>query len=229
MGIGICKIYLLAGLLAACLIGLGQSGVLAQKLQREASLPPNADLGQVLSRKHNCWRCHGAFGVTDDSTRPNLAGQHAGYLEKQLFAFRDAARHLPKGYPLADRHHETMESVSRNLSDQDIKHLAAYYAGLTCHSSREAMRLPVPDMARRCFRCHGVEGRAKYPMLPRLAGQHAPYITKQLFALRQSQWTMEEEDPDRQRLHSMMKPQSELLTDGDIYNLAAYFSHMRCR
>ena len=52
---------------------------------------------------------------------PNLAGQHAPYLEKQMKAFRDG-----------DRHEVTMQPFMVNLSDQDIADLAAHYSGLSC-------------------------------------------------------------------------------------------------
>ena len=85
-----------------------------------------------------CSRCHGPEVVrTGDELGPpgpeppvlrnphypRLAGQHAEYLALQLRLFRDGHR---GGGPFA---HVMME-VARNLSDEDIEALAAYYAAL---------------------------------------------------------------------------------------------------
>ena len=49
---------------------------------------------------------------------PNLAGQHAAYLAKQMKAFRSGERKDPVMAPMA-----------AGLSDADIDDLAAFYAG----------------------------------------------------------------------------------------------------
>jgi cytochrome c553 len=50
---------------------------------------------------------------------PNLNGQKAEYLVRQLVAFRDGVRQ-----------DATMAPMATALTDQDIADLAAYYAGL---------------------------------------------------------------------------------------------------
>jgi len=71
--------------------------------------------GQVLARQ--CSVCHGKMGVANDPEMPNLAGQSAFYLEKSLKEFRSGVRQ--------DRR---MSLMAQNLSDADIKDLAAWYA-----------------------------------------------------------------------------------------------------
>jgi cytochrome c553 len=66
-----------------------------------------------------CAGCHGAAGISGNDLWPNLAGQKAGYLTKQIKAFRDGQRNDPM-----------MSSMVKTLSDQDAENLAAYYAGL---------------------------------------------------------------------------------------------------
>ena len=66
-----------------------------------------------------CAGCHGANGHSSNPMWPNLAGQHAAYLVKQLKAFRDGSRKDP-----------TMNSMAKPLSDADIENLAAYYNSL---------------------------------------------------------------------------------------------------
>jgi len=66
-----------------------------------------------------CAGCHGPDGISTNPLWPNLAGQHAPYLAKQMRDFRDGKRNDP-----------LMAPMSVGLSDQDIKNLAAYYASL---------------------------------------------------------------------------------------------------
>lgn len=65
-----------------------------------------------------CHACHGKDGISIHDLWPNLAGQRAGYLRKQLKAFRDGQRKDPIMQPLVE-----------SLSDQDIADIAAYYSG----------------------------------------------------------------------------------------------------
>ncbi len=67
-----------------------------------------------------CRTCHGMDGIGRLPHVPNIGGETDFYLTKQLKAFR-------KG----DRRDEQMGIIARNLSDQDIADLAAYYASIT--------------------------------------------------------------------------------------------------
>ena len=71
------------------------------------------------AKSTTCAGCHGPAGVSPNPLWPNLAGQHAAYLVKQMKAFRDGTRNDPMMSPMA-----------KPLSDQDIEDLAAYYASL---------------------------------------------------------------------------------------------------
>ncbi len=66
-----------------------------------------------------CAGCHGSDGISLNPLWPNLAGQKEGYLIKQLRAFRDGTRKDP-----------LMGPVAKNLSDEDIENLAAYFSSL---------------------------------------------------------------------------------------------------
>ncbi|MBL4763453.1 MAG: cytochrome c [Gammaproteobacteria bacterium] len=66
-----------------------------------------------------CAGCHGGAGISAVPMYPNLAGQKAQYVEKQLKAFRDGARKDP-----------IMSSMAKPLSDEDIAGLAAFYESL---------------------------------------------------------------------------------------------------
>jgi cytochrome c553 len=64
-----------------------------------------------------CGACHGANGNSSNPMWPNLAGQHAPYLVKQLKDFKSGARKDPVMAPMA-----------APLSDQDMENLGAYFA-----------------------------------------------------------------------------------------------------
>jgi cytochrome c553 len=65
-----------------------------------------------------------------------------------------------------------------------------------------------------CAACHGATGTSVQDMWPNLASQRMGYIVKQLKAFR-----------DGSRKDPVMAPMAQGLTDQDIDNLAAYFSH----
>ena len=66
-----------------------------------------------------CAACHGADGIGKAPQYPNLRGQKATYLEKQLKAFR-----------AGDRKDPFMSAMAKPLSDADIANLAAYFEGV---------------------------------------------------------------------------------------------------
>lgn len=66
-----------------------------------------------------CGACHGMKGISANDIWPNLAGQKSGYLTKQIKAFRDGARSDPSMAPMV-----------KNLTDQDIDDIAAYFSQL---------------------------------------------------------------------------------------------------
>jgi len=77
----------------------------------------DAAAGQAKSA--SCAGCHGANGISSNDLWPNLAGQKATYLSKQIKAFRDGQRKDPM-----------MSNMVKTLTDQDADDLAAYYSGL---------------------------------------------------------------------------------------------------
>jgi cytochrome c553 len=66
-----------------------------------------------------------------------------------------------------------------------------------------------------CTACHGAEGNSVNPLWPNIAGQHAGYIAAQLRAFKSG----DRKDP-------LMAPQSMMLSDSDIANLAVYFESL---
>ncbi len=74
---------------------------------------------EIVAKVGACVACHGADGIGKAPQYPNLAGQKAAYIEKQLRAFRSGERKDPN-----------MSAMAKPLSDQDITDLAAYFENL---------------------------------------------------------------------------------------------------
>jgi cytochrome c553 len=68
-----------------------------------------------------CMSCHGPSGHGIPKNYPRVSAQHKDYLEQSLLAYKKGDR---KGY------NEIMNSIAFGLSEQQIKELAAYMAGL---------------------------------------------------------------------------------------------------
>ncbi len=66
-----------------------------------------------------CIACHGPQGISNNPEWPNLRGQKAQYIIKQLKAFKAGTRSNPLMTPQA-----------KLLSDQDIENVAAYWSSL---------------------------------------------------------------------------------------------------
>jgi cytochrome c553 len=67
-----------------------------------------------------------------------------------------------------------------------------------------------------CQACHGLDGIAKLPDAPHLAGQPAAYIERELRNYRAGT-----------RRHEVMNVAARGLSDGDVRDLAAYYSAVR--
>lgn len=69
------------------------------------------------------------------------------------------------------------------------------------------------EKARMCQTCHGIDGVAKIPSAPNIAGESELYLTTQLKAFRSGK-----------RTHEIMSVVAQQLSDEDIANLAAWYS-----
>ena len=147
---------------------------------------PDEATQKAASRKADelCSACHGPGGNSISPTFPRLAGQREEYLVKQLKAFKARSRAEPDA-------HDFMWGIAASLDDKMIEGLADYYA-----SQPPAPGIPGdPALIARgkdlfekgiasqplppCATCHGKNGEGGGEF-PRLAGQHAAYIVKQI-------------------------------------------------
>ena len=169
-----------------------------------------------------CSNCHGLTGDAVSPNFPNLAGQVEPYLVAQLNGFRSHDRRDPAGF-------EYMWGLSRNLTDDQIKGLAAYYAAQTPMVQAiegDAARLAfgkalfetgVADKGvPACASCHGAKGEGN-ATFPRLAGQHADYLAKQLVVFQRT-----DERPEG----AIMKTVAHELTQQNIDDVSSYLQAM---
>ncbi|WP_039658703.1 MULTISPECIES: cytochrome c [Pantoea] len=80
------------------------------------------DAQRGAQKAGSCMACHGAAGKAAVPLYPNLAGQHAPYLEQALHAYKKGERNGGQA--------EVMKAFVAGLSDGDIADLAAYYSSL---------------------------------------------------------------------------------------------------
>ncbi|HEX7435519.1 MAG TPA: c-type cytochrome [Caldimonas sp.] len=165
-----------------------------------------------------CSNCHGMTGSSVSPNFPNLAGQQEAYFVAQLEGFRSHRRSDPAGF-------EYMWGLSRSLTDDQIKGLATYYANQApeaqpiegdrgrFEAGKAIFSGGVADKGvPACKTCHGAEGKGD-ATFPRLAGQHADYVMKQLLVFQRT-----DERPEG----GVMKSVAHELTAQDIRNVAAY-------
>lgn len=166
--------------------------------------------------KAKCSVCHGDAGETAGEDFPRLSGQHEAYLAKQLQDFR------------AGKRTGLMVRQAKGLSDADIAAIAAYYAAqpvpppATPPSEKAAAGRALyvngkSGATPACMVCHGEAARGT-PQLPRLAGQHADYLERQLkdFNLRK-----------RTNDNAVMHEVAESLTPAEMRAVAEYLAGLR--
>jgi cytochrome c553 len=162
-------------------------GGIARSVDVTPDTQTDAQKTAVHKTVETCGTCHGVNGRSVSPTFPNLAAQQAPYVEAQLKAFRDQTRADPDAQAY-------MWGMASQLSDATISALAGYFAAQPAAPGRGGNSTLIAQgkhlfeegvPARQippCASCHGAhaEGMAVFP---RLAGQHAPYLLKQLLVI----------------------------------------------
>ncbi len=210
----------LCGLLvSACFISIGQASETTGSSAEAADLKENISHGDAEAGKAAsavCAGCHGADGVAAIKSYPNLAGQGAAYLVKQLMEFKSGARE-----------NAIMAGMVAALDQTAMENLAAYYAGLP---TAEGISASTEDLALgrdifrggigaigvpACMSCHAPDGAgndaAKFPAL---GGQNAEYLA---LALQNFRSGARANDPNK-----MMRLVAERLSDKEITALANF-------
>jgi cytochrome c553 len=131
--------------------------------------------------KQVCAGCHGANGVSPTPAFPDLAGQSAAAIYKQLHDFKSGARSQP-----------VMSGIAQTLTEPQMLDVAVYFAGSNAfgalghgHPAADPVARQLVengDPGRRiaaCNACHGA-GAGGPIETPTLDGQHQSYLASQL-------------------------------------------------
>ena len=151
--------------------------------EAKPAFKPDPAKGQALAA--TCLACHTADGSRGTPANPILQGQHPEYLVKQLTEFKSGKRK-----------NAVMMGMVATLSDEDMRHVAAFYAS----------KKPQPGFARNkdtlaqgeqifrggiigkqvpaCAGCHAPNGAGMPAQYPSMRGQHAEYSEAQLLSFR---------------------------------------------
>lgn len=180
----------------------------------------NADAGRSSSQV--CAGCHGVDGNAAIPNYPKLAGQHAGYLVKQMSDFKSGKRKDP-----------IMTAQVANLKTQDMQDIAAYF------NSQQVKVGAATDQAKRefgeriyrggieskavaaCMSCHSPNGAgnpaAKFPAL---SSQNADYTSKTMKDFRDGNRGFDDKDDAGKTMRIIAKKMS----DAEIDAVAHYIS-----
>jgi len=159
-----------------------------------------------------CTMCHGPQGMTQ-SNAPNLAGQYADVIAKQLVDYKQG-----------DRASSIMQALATSASERDVRDIAAYYASLP-----KPRNTPVTDMdtvpplvktgdpmrnIAPCAACHG--GIDRKMGAPWLEGMPRDYLVAQLTAFASGE--------RRNDSHRQMRNVAQAMTPSEIAAVADFYA-----
>jgi cytochrome c553 len=169
------------------LIGLAALWVVALTAHAASSSRDEYDsvLNRTPDRLHgetlfgNCVRCHGSRGDgARDGSIPAIAGQHFRVIARQLVDYRHDKRW--------DARMEHFADTPYVIATQDVADVADFISSMTptgpgVSGDGAQVEHGAAVYARKCAACHGSRGEGdKQKAYPRLAGQHYPYLLRQL-------------------------------------------------
>jgi len=172
-----------------------------------------------------CAACHAADGNSIGPANPKIAGQFPEYLQKQLKDFK------AQGGKKAARENPVMAGMTANLSEADMKNLAAYFAGqklkpavagdkeLAAAGQKLWRGGNAQTGVPACAGCHGPAGAGIPAQYPRVAGQFSEYIATQLRAFKEGGRA---NDPN-----GMMRGVAGRLSEREIKAVAEYAAGLR--
>lgn len=174
--------------------------------------PSQESIGRGATLAQRCAICHGPTGISRADS-PNLAGQYASVIYKELVDFRSGARV-----------NAVMTPFATNLSDRDIDDLAAYYAYLPrLPAFHPVEQLPKPRVViygapvrgvAPCGSCHGsLDNKTGSPWLE---GQSEAYLKAQLRAFAAGQRNND--------ISQQMRNIARAMTSEEIDQAAAYYA-----
>lgn len=218
----VCKSFLAMGLLSTS-FGVFAAG--------------DVDNGEKIANAE-CVACHGQGGNSSTPAFPKIAGLGDKYLLKQLLDIKNASANGDPKKP--KRQVNEMAGLLDNKTDKDLEDIAAYYAAQSMQlSGAQDVQVQVNSGAKvdglklgarvyragnletgvpACTGCHSPTGMGNAPAIfPRLSGQHADYIEKQLKAFRAGDRTNDGET-------QVMREVAAKMSDAEIKAVANFIS-----
>ncbi len=183
------------------------------------SADESAMTGVALVQKV-CSMCHGITGESISPMFPKLAGQQKAYLVAQLTDFKGHARSDASGV-------QHMWGFT-HLTPTQINELAEYFSrqkpmlappgkAATNERGEKIFRTGLPDQGvTQCSACHGAQGQGN-GLFPRLAGQHANYVVRQLKVFKLT---------DKRPRGGPMKGVTHNLSEADMVAVASYIASL---
>jgi cytochrome c553 len=207
----------LAALAAMGLLWAGQCAA-------QGGAQPDAAKGETIA-KQVCAACHSPDGNSAIPANPKLAGQFQEYLHKQLANFK------PQGGKKAERDNAIMAGMVANLSADDMRNVAAYFAAQKLRPATASSKELAADGQKlwrggnaasgvpACAGCHGPDGAGIPSQFPRLAGQFAEYTESQLKLFRAGGRAND--------ANGMMRGVAAKMSDHEIKAVAEYAAGLR--
>jgi cytochrome c553 len=156
--------------------------------------------------------CHGPQGMTQ-SNAPNLAGQYADVIAKQLVDYKQG-----------DRASSIMQALAKSASERDVRDIAAYYASLPRPRNTPVTDMDdVPPLVKTgdpmrniapCAACHG--GIDRKMGAPWLEGMPRDYLVAQLAAFASGE--------RRNDSHRQMRNVAQSMTAQEIEAVAGFYA-----
>lgn len=174
--------------------------------------PSQESIGRGATLAQRCAICHGPTGISRADS-PNLAGQYAAVIYKELLDFRSGART-----------NAVMSPFAAHLTDREIADLAVYYAYLPrLPAYHPTAQLPKPRIViygaplrgiAPCGSCHGsLDNKTGSPWLE---GQSEAYMKAQLQAFASGRRTND--------ISEQMRNIARAMTPQEIDEAAAYYA-----
>lgn len=183
--------------------------VLLAAMAPAAAAPPDAP-AKPPAAAVACVGCHGPKGISPMAGSPSLAGQPDIFLQYQLVFMRDGARDPG-----------VMRAVVKNLTDENIRELGAYYSALPppppfkATGEVDEQKVTALIQQRHCDSCHKPDFAGQGESA-RLAGQRPEYLVKALSDYRAG--------TRRGRGLAAMMEVSVTLNDEDMKMIATYLA-----
>jgi cytochrome c553 len=195
------------------------------KAQPTTRIAWSTDLMRTLGQRtqagaeiaQGCVACHGERGIAADPQNPNLAGQSAAAIYKELHDYKSGSRV-----------HEIMTGIAQSLDDRQIVEVATHFASSARRdldpTTAEVVDEDIIRLVERgdpsrglpaCNSCHGFNAGGPIET-PTLSHQNREYLARQLQAFKTN--------ARRNDIYTRMRSVSAKLTDREIERLATFYA-----